>query len=36
MGDSKRAREVFEKVVSGTGWNAFGYLAAEADLQRHK
>jgi tetratricopeptide (TPR) repeat protein len=36
MGDSKRAREVFEKVVSGAGWNAFGYLAAEADLQRLK
>jgi tetratricopeptide (TPR) repeat protein len=35
-GDSRRAREVFEKVVAGTGWNAFGYIAAEADLQRMK
>ncbi len=36
MGDTKRAREVFEKVTSGAGWNAFGYLAAEADLLRIK
>lgn len=36
MGDTKRAREVFEKVISGGGWNAFGYLAAEADLARMK
>jgi tetratricopeptide (TPR) repeat protein len=36
MGDMKRAREVFEKVTAGAGWNAFGYLAAEADLQRMK
>ena len=33
-GDSARARSVFEKVVAGGGWNAFGYIAAEADLQR--
>jgi tetratricopeptide (TPR) repeat protein len=36
MGDMKKAREVFEKVTSGGGWNAFGYIAAEADLQRMK
>jgi tetratricopeptide (TPR) repeat protein len=35
-GDMKKAREVFGKVTSGGGWNAFGYIAAEADLQRMK
>ena len=33
-GDMRKAREVFEKVTSGGGWNAFGFIAAEADLQR--
>lgn len=33
-GDAAQARAVFEKVTSGAGWNAFGYIAAEADLQR--
>jgi tetratricopeptide (TPR) repeat protein len=33
-GDKAKAREVFEKVTSGGGWNAFGYIAAEADLNR--
>jgi tetratricopeptide (TPR) repeat protein len=33
-GDRARAREIFEKVVSGAYWSAFGYIAAEADLQR--
>ena len=36
MGDRARARQVFEKIVSGAGWNAFGFIAAEADLQRMK
>lgn len=36
MGDTARAKEVFEKVTSGGGWNAFGYIAAEADLARMK
>jgi tetratricopeptide (TPR) repeat protein len=36
MGDTAKAREVFERVVSGGGWNAFGYIAAEADLARMK
>lgn len=36
MGDRARARQVLETIVSGTGWNAFGYIAAEADLQRMK
>jgi len=35
-GDTPKAKEVFTKVTSGTGWNAFGYIAAEADLQRIK
>ena len=35
-GDTVRARQVFEKIVSGAGWNAFGYIAAEADLRRMK
>ncbi|MCC7033237.1 MAG: hypothetical protein IT179_10435 [Acidobacteria bacterium] len=35
-GDTARAKAVFEKVVSGGGWNAFGYIAAEADLARMK
>jgi len=36
MGDRARARDVFEKIVAGTGWHAFGFIAAEADLQRLK
>jgi hypothetical protein len=35
-GDAKKARDVFEKVTAGGGWNAFGFIAAEADLQRMK
>jgi tetratricopeptide (TPR) repeat protein len=35
-GNTAKAREVFEKVTSGSGWNAFGYIAAEADLRRLK
>jgi len=35
-GDTARARQVLETIVSGTGWNAFGFIAAEADLQRIK
>ena len=33
-GDRARARDIFQRVVSGTYWAAFGYIAAEADLQR--
>jgi tetratricopeptide (TPR) repeat protein len=36
MGDRAKARQVFEQIVSGAGWNAFGFIAAEADLQRLK
>jgi tetratricopeptide (TPR) repeat protein len=35
-GNSARARDVFEKVVASPNWSAFGYIAAEADLQRTK
>jgi hypothetical protein len=33
-GDKQRAREIFEKVVAGRAWTAFGHSAAEADLKR--
>ncbi len=33
-GDATRARGVFEQIVKGSGWNAFGFIAAEADLAR--
>jgi tetratricopeptide (TPR) repeat protein len=33
-GNRARAREIFEKVVASRNWAAFGYIAAEADLQR--
>jgi tetratricopeptide (TPR) repeat protein len=33
-GERARAREIFERVVAGRQWSAFGYIAAEADLQR--
>jgi tetratricopeptide (TPR) repeat protein len=35
-GDRDKAREIFEKVVAGPQWSAFGYIAAEADLQRSR
>ncbi|MCA1583698.1 MAG: tetratricopeptide repeat protein [Acidobacteria bacterium] len=35
-GDQARAKQTFEKVVAGRQWNAFGFIAAEADLQRMK
>jgi tetratricopeptide (TPR) repeat protein len=33
-GDRTRAKEIFERVVAGAAWPAFGFIAAEADLQR--
>ena len=33
-GDKAKAREIFERVVSGRAWPAFGFIAAEADLKR--
>jgi tetratricopeptide (TPR) repeat protein len=35
-GNAGKAKEVFQKVTSGGGWNAFGFIAAEADLARMK
>lgn len=33
-GDRQKARDVFKRIVAGAGWNAFGFIAAEADLLR--
>src|SRR4029450_8574507 len=33
-GDRQKAREIFEKVVAGRAWPAFGGVAEEADLKR--
>lgn len=33
-GRNQRARQLFEQVYEGEQWNAFGYIAAEADLDR--
>jgi tetratricopeptide (TPR) repeat protein len=33
-GQAARAKEIFEKVVQGAGWPAFGFIGAEADLAR--
>ena len=33
-GQRARAREIFERVVSGAQWPAFGFMAAEAELAR--
>lgn len=32
-GDREKAREIWETVISGSFWSAFGYAAAEIDLQ---
>jgi hypothetical protein len=33
-GDTARARSWFERAIESGGWPAFGFIAAEADLQR--
>ena len=33
-GFSQKAKEVFEKVISGNQWASFGFIAAEAELKR--
>lgn len=35
-GDKAKAAETFRRVVGGTEWGAFGFIAAEADLARMK
>ena len=33
-GDPDKTREIFESILSTDYWSAFGYIAAEADVQR--
>jgi tetratricopeptide (TPR) repeat protein len=33
-GDTERAKAIFKRVVAGSQWAAFGFIAAEADLAR--
>ena len=33
-GDAKKAREMFDRVLAGKAWAAFGFIAAEADVAR--
>lgn len=33
-GDSVRAKNIFRKIVAGNQWASFGYIAAEAELNR--
>jgi|CXWL01.1.fsa_nt_gi dipeptidyl aminopeptidase/acylaminoacyl peptidase len=35
-GETEKARAIFKRVVSGSQWAAFGFIAAEADLARMK
>jgi hypothetical protein len=35
-GNAATAREIFERVVQGRQWAAFGYIAAEVDLKRFR
>jgi len=34
--DSVRAMSIYKKIVAGNQWASFGYIAAEAELQRQK
>jgi tetratricopeptide (TPR) repeat protein len=33
-GETTKAKEIFERVLTGSSWGAFGYIASEADLAR--
>jgi tetratricopeptide (TPR) repeat protein len=33
-GERAKARDIYDRVVAGKAWTAFGYIAAEADLRR--
>ena len=35
-GDTERAKAIFRRVVAGSQWASFGFIAAEADLARMK
>ncbi len=34
QGDTAKAKEIFQQVVDGSSWAAFGYIASEAELAR--
>ena len=33
-GDRVKAKEIFDRVLAGRAWAAFGFIAAEADTKR--
>lgn len=33
-GETEKAKAVLQRILDGAGWPAFGYIAAEADMQR--
>lgn len=33
-GKKQKAKEIFEKIVAGNQWSSFGFMAAEAELER--
>ncbi|MFY0593365.1 tetratricopeptide repeat protein [Roseivirga sp.] len=33
-GDTAKAKEIFQRVLQGSSWSAFGYIATEADFKR--
>jgi tetratricopeptide (TPR) repeat protein len=33
-GDKAKAKDIYDRVVAGKAWTAFGFIAAEADLKR--
>lgn len=35
-GDKDKAKELFEKVITGNQWSSFGYIAAEVELAKMK
>ncbi len=35
-GNKQKAKEIFEKVVAGSQWSSFGFMAAEAELAKMK
>ena len=34
--ETEKARAIFKRVVAGSQWAAFGFIASEADLARMK
>ena len=33
-GDRAKAKDIFDRVLAGRAWAAFGFIAAEADTKR--